>query len=116
MDAQPRSTAVASSGFELVDVVSRKRARSESNQNATPKSAKKNRQDDVLKAIGDQPVTERHILEQVGDNRYTREILRRLMALEVVQRVGKEGPTILIFTSLCVLQRRRSTSVKLTLP
>jgi len=91
MDAQPRSTAVASSGFELVDVVSRKRARSESNQNATPKSAKKNRQDDVLKAIGDQPVTERHILEQVGDNRYTREILRRLMALEVVQRVGKGG-------------------------
>lgn len=52
---------------------------------------KKNRQDDVLKAIGDKPVTERHILEQVGDNRYTREILRRLMSLEVVQRIGKGG-------------------------
>lgn len=91
MDAQQRSVAAASSGFELVDVVSRKRPRSESADAAPQKSAKKNRQDDVLKAIGDKPVTERHILEQVGDNRYTREILRRLMALEVVQRVGKGG-------------------------
>lgn len=86
------TTTAARSDFELVDVVGRKRARSEAPASAaTPKCAKKNRQDDVLKAIGDKPVTERHILEQVGDNRYTREILRRLMALEVVQRVGKGG-------------------------
>jgi hypothetical protein len=40
----------------------------------------------VLKAIGDRSVTEGHIFEQVGDNQYTRESLRRLMELEVVQR------------------------------
>jgi hypothetical protein len=95
MDAHQTTTAAttaARSDFELVDVVGHKRARSEAPASAaTPKIAKKNRQDDVLKAIGDKPVTERHILEQVGDNRYTREILRRLMALEVVQRVGKGG-------------------------
>ena len=86
------TNAVGRTAFELVEVVSKKRARTEP-EHATPppKCAKKNRQDDVLKAIGDRPVTERHILEQVGDNRYTREILRRLMALEVVQRIGKGG-------------------------
>jgi hypothetical protein len=86
------TNAVGRTGFELVEVVGKKRARTEP-EHATPpsKCAKKNRQDDVLKAIGDRPVTERHILEQVGDNRYTREILRRLMALEVVQRIGKGG-------------------------
>lgn len=82
--------AKALTGFELVDAVGKKRTRPEA-ETTTPKSVKKNRQDDVLKAIGDKPVTERHILEQVGDNRYTREILRRLMALEVVQRLGKGG-------------------------
>eukprot|EP00960_Hanusia_phi_P067540 766653-Hanusia_phi.AAC.2 len=50
-----------------------------------------NKQDDILRAIGDQPVTERQILSAVGDNRYTREILRRLMALSVVERMGKGG-------------------------
>jgi hypothetical protein len=78
--------------FELAHAVGKKRARSEEEgTHKSEKAVKKNRQDDVLKAIGDKPVTERHILEQVGDNRYTREILRRLMALEVVQRVGRGG-------------------------
>jgi len=86
------TNAVGRTGFELVEVVGKKRARDEPELTTpAPKCAKKNRQDDVLKAIGDRPVTERHILEQVGDNRYTREILRRLMALEVVQRIGKGG-------------------------
>merc|ERR1719199_2090534 len=86
------SNAACRTGFELAEVVGKKRARTEPEHTTPPpKSAKKNRQDDVLRAIGDRPVTERHILEQVGDNRYTREILRRLMALEVVQRLGKGG-------------------------
>jgi hypothetical protein len=97
-DARQRSMSASTSnaacrtGFELAEVVGKKRARTEPEHTTPPpKSAKKNRQDDVLRAIGDRPVTERHILEQVGDNRYTREILRRLMALEVVQRIGKGG-------------------------
>ena len=55
--------------------------------------SKANRQDAVLKAIALDTVTERHILDTVGDNRYTREILRRLVALEVVQRLGCGGPS-----------------------
>ena len=79
--------------FALAEA-SKKRPRRDADAEASPKrakSAKKNRQDDVIKAIGSTPVTERHILQQVGDNRYTREILRRLMSLEVVQRLGKGG-------------------------
>ena len=59
----------------------------------TPKTVKRsvNRQSDVLRCIVDQPVTERAILEQCGDNRYTREILRRLMALGSVARIGRGG-------------------------
>ncbi len=59
----------------------------------TPKTVKRsaNRQSDVLRCIVDQPVTERAILEQCGDNRYTREILRRLMALGSVERIGRGG-------------------------
>eukprot|EP00287_Rhodomonas_sp_CCMP768_P009058 CAMPEP_0196719752 /NCGR_PEP_ID=MMETSP1091-20130531/2685_1 /TAXON_ID=302021 /ORGANISM="Rhodomonas sp., Strain CCMP768" /LENGTH=378 /DNA_ID=CAMNT_0042060791 /DNA_START=236 /DNA_END=1372 /DNA_ORIENTATION=- len=74
---------------EPILVVGKKRVRNEKEVPARP--VKKNRQDDVLKAIGDKPVTERHILETVGDNRYTREILRRLMAVQVVQRMGRGG-------------------------
>lgn len=71
------------------EVVGKKRTRPTAE---TPqKASKKNRQDDVIKAMGDKPCTERTILEAVGDNRYTREILRRLMALQVVTRVGKGG-------------------------
>ncbi|EKX44771.1 hypothetical protein GUITHDRAFT_163442 [Guillardia theta CCMP2712] len=55
------------------------------------KNKSSNKQEDILRAIGDQPVTERQILSAVGDNRYTREILRRLMALSVVERMGKGG-------------------------
>ena len=59
----------------------------------TPKTVKRsaNRQSDVLRCIVGQPVTERAILEQCGDNRYTREILRRLMALGSVERIGRGG-------------------------
>ena len=82
-------------GFELVDVdmVGHKRSRSAEDEVQTPKTVKRpvNRQADVLKCIVDKPVTERAILEQCGDNRYTREILRRLMALGSVERVGRGG-------------------------
>jgi hypothetical protein len=72
--------------------VGEKRARP-SSEIETPKTVKKpaNRQEDVIKCIGDTPVTERTILERCGDNRYTREILRRLIALESVERIGKGG-------------------------
>lgn len=90
MESLRTPAATAHLDFQLAEVGT-KRARAEPESTTTPKPVKKNRQDDVIKAIGDKPVTERHILEQVGDNRYTREILRRLMALEVVQRVGKGG-------------------------
>eukprot|EP00285_Hemiselmis_virescens_P003417 CAMPEP_0173413984 /NCGR_PEP_ID=MMETSP1356-20130122/83324_1 /TAXON_ID=77927 ORGANISM="Hemiselmis virescens, Strain PCC157" /NCGR_SAMPLE_ID=MMETSP1356 /ASSEMBLY_ACC=CAM_ASM_000847 /LENGTH=104 /DNA_ID=CAMNT_0014376097 /DNA_START=477 /DNA_END=788 /DNA_ORIENTATION=+ len=72
-----------------VDIVGKKRVRTA--DTAPQRAPKKNRQDDVIKAMGDKPCTERTILEAVGDNRYTREILRRLMALSVVTRVGKGG-------------------------
>jgi len=81
---------LALASCEPIAVVGKKRPRA-AEKEAPARVVKKNRQDDVLKAIGDKPVTERHILETVGDNRYTREILRRLMALEVVQRMGRGG-------------------------
>ena len=73
--------------------LSKKRCRDEP-ESTTPKTAKKpaNRQSHVIKCIRDSPsATERTILEQCGDNRYTREILRRLIVLESVQRLGKGG-------------------------
>lgn len=71
------------------EAVGKKRTRPASE--IAQRAAKKNRQDDVIKAMGDKACTERTILGAVGDNRYTREILRRLMALQVVTRVGKGG-------------------------
>lgn len=74
--------------------VGQKRSRPEEEPEVkTPKTVKRsaNRQSDVLRCIVDQPVTERAILEQCGDNRYTREILRRLMALGSVERIGRGG-------------------------
>jgi len=44
-----------------------------------------------MHAIGQGNVTEKSILDRVGDSRYTREILRRLLAQGVVVRVGKGG-------------------------
>jgi len=72
--------------------VGQKRARA-NEEIETPKTAKKptNRQADVLRCIEGTPVTEREILGCCGDNRYTREILRRLLALESVERMGKGG-------------------------
>eukprot|EP00284_Hemiselmis_tepida_P019260 CAMPEP_0174924230 /NCGR_PEP_ID=MMETSP1355-20121228/7116_1 /TAXON_ID=464990 /ORGANISM="Hemiselmis tepida, Strain CCMP443" /LENGTH=190 /DNA_ID=CAMNT_0016170011 /DNA_START=502 /DNA_END=1070 /DNA_ORIENTATION=+ len=84
---KPISSSEAAPG--ALDIVGKKRARAA--DSAPARAQKKNRQDDVIKAMGDRPCTERHILEAVGDNRYTREILRRLMALSVVTRVGKGG-------------------------
>jgi len=49
------------------------------------------RQEEVMQAIGAGNVTEKTILDNVGDSRYTREILRRLLAQGVVARVGKGG-------------------------
>ena len=49
------------------------------------------RQQEVMHAIGSGNVTEKSILDRVGDSRYTREILRRLLAQGVVIRVGKGG-------------------------
>ena len=74
--------------------VGQKRSRPEEEPEVkTPKTVKRsaNRQSDVLRCIVGQPVTERAILEQCGDNRYTREILRRLMALGSVERIGRGG-------------------------
>ena len=77
---------------EVDPVVGQKRARA-NEEIETPKTAKKptNRQADVLRCIEGTPVTEREILGCCGDNRYTREILRRLLALESVERMGKGG-------------------------
>ena len=73
-------------------VVGGKRRR-EPEEIQTPQTTKKpvNRQADILKFIVQHPVTEREILEQCGDNRYTREILRRLVSLGTVERLGKGG-------------------------
>mmetsp|Transcript_2687 Transcript_2687/g.9025 ORF Transcript_2687/g.9025 Transcript_2687/m.9025 type:complete len:444 (+) Transcript_2687:420-1751(+) len=49
------------------------------------------RQQEVLKAIGEGGVTEKTILGRLGDSRYTREILRRLLAQGIVNRCGKGG-------------------------
>jgi len=46
-----------------------------------------------MAAISSSTVTERHILDAVGDNRYTREVLRRLVALQIVERSGLGGAT-----------------------
>jgi len=55
------------------------------------KKHKLKRQQEVLHAISPGNVTEKSILDRVGDSRYTREILRRLLAQGVVIRVGKGG-------------------------
>jgi hypothetical protein len=41
-----------------------------------------------MQAIGEGNVTEKWILDRVGDSRYTREILRRLLAQKVVVRLS----------------------------
>ena len=44
-----------------------------------------------MQAIASGKVSERHILDAVGDNRYSREVLRRLVALQIVERSGLGG-------------------------
>lgn len=80
--------------IDALEIEGKKRRRPDDLENETPKTTKKpamNRQADVIQCIMHEPVTERVILEQCGDNRYTREILRRLVALESVERVGQGG-------------------------
>lgn len=51
----------------------------------------KTRQMDLIRAIGADAATERHILNRVGDTRYTRELLRKLISMNIVERTGKGG-------------------------
>jgi hypothetical protein len=51
---------------EVPDNVGKKRLRSTSESSLSHRAPKKNRQDDVLRAMGEEPVTERHILEVRG--------------------------------------------------
>ena len=51
----------------------------------------KTRQTDLLAALSADPVTERHVLGQVGDTRYTRELLRKLINMNIVERIGQGG-------------------------
>lgn len=56
-----------------------------------PHPPEKTRQSDLLAALSAEPVTERHLLDRVGDTRYIREILRKLIAMNVVERTGRGG-------------------------
>ncbi len=49
------------------------------------------RQMDLITAIGAEAATERQILNRVGDTRYTRELLRKLISMNIVERTGKGG-------------------------
>jgi hypothetical protein len=42
-----------------------------------------------LKSLASQHLTEKEILRDVGDSRYTREVLRKLLAEAKIYRVGK---------------------------
>jgi hypothetical protein len=43
----------------------------------------------ILEILGEGSMTEREILRQIGDNRYSREIVRKLLQDGLVYRVGK---------------------------
>jgi len=49
------------------------------------------RQEEVIHSIGKGAVTEKFVLDRVGDSRYTREIVRRLLAQGMIERKGKGG-------------------------
>ncbi len=51
----------------------------------------KTRQTDLITAMGAEAATERQILNRVGDTRYTRELLRKLISMNIVERTGKGG-------------------------
>ncbi len=45
----------------------------------------------ILEILGTGSLTEREILRQIGDNRYSREIVRKLLQDGLIHRVGKVG-------------------------
>lgn len=47
------------------------------------------KKDNILKCLASQRLTEKEILRDVGDSRYTREVLRKLLAEAKIYRVGK---------------------------
>ena len=47
------------------------------------------KKDNILKSLASQHLTEKEILRDVGDSRYTREVLRKLLAEAKIYRVGK---------------------------
>jgi hypothetical protein len=47
------------------------------------------KKDNILKSLASQRLTEKEILRDVGDSRYTREVLRKLLAEAKIYRVGK---------------------------
>jgi hypothetical protein len=49
------------------------------------------KEEEIISAIGEVCLAEFDIMRKVGDSRYAREVLRRLLEQGVVQRVGKGG-------------------------
>jgi hypothetical protein len=47
------------------------------------------KKDNILKSLASQRLTEKEILRDVGDSRYTREVLRKLLAEAKIYRIGK---------------------------
>ena len=50
------------------------------------------RKEHIVKSLGSHHLTEKEILRDVVDDRYTREVVRKLLAEAKIYRVGKGGP------------------------
>jgi hypothetical protein len=66
--------------------VKKKSAKLSKEEKERDRSVKK---DNILKSLASQHLTEKEILRDVGDSRYTREVLRKLLAEAKIYRVGK---------------------------
>ena len=66
--------------------VKKKNAKLTKEEKERDRSVKK---DNILKSLASQHLTEKEILRDVGDSRYTREVLRKLLAEAKIYRVGK---------------------------
>jgi hypothetical protein len=66
--------------------VKKKSAKLSKEEKERDRSVKK---DNILKSLASQHLTEKEILHDVGDSRYTREVLRKLLAEAKIYRVGK---------------------------
>ncbi len=66
--------------------VKKKSAKLTKEERERDRSVKK---DNILKSLASQHLTEKEILRDVGDSRYTREVLRKLLAEAKIYRVGK---------------------------